>query len=465
MREGSVGYNESAMAGWHEVLRRWAPWAPELPRALEQALAAVDPQALVARHLERQGNRLRVGSVWYDLGPRRVRVLALGKAAHPMAQAAARVLGPLLEQGLLITRAGYEGPPPRGFRVHLAEHPVPGPGSLQAGERVRTLLRGLTEQHLLLVLLSGGGSALLVDPGPGLTLEDIRETHALLLQAGADIHQINTVRKHLEGLKGGGLARLAAPARVHTLVLSDVPGDDLSVVASGPTVPDPTTYHDAWAVVEALGLVDRLPPRVRQYLQAGLQGRRPETLKPEAGATARLHHTLIGSVRTAAEAAWAVMHQAGWSGGILTTRLEGEAREVARVLTGLAHELVRYRRPFTPPACWVLGGETAVTVRGEGRGGRNQELALAAVPGLHGLARTALVALATDGMDGPTDAAGAIATHETLTRARALGLEPRRYLQRNDAYTFWKRLGGLLQTGPTRTNVNDLVLLCVAPSS
>lgn len=446
---------------WSQVLRQWAPWALPLPRALQAALHAVDPYALVLRHLRREGHRLWVQAHAYDLRPRHVRVLALGKAAYPMAQAAVKVLGPLLEQGLVVNKAELLGPPLPGFRQQEAGHPLPSPGSLEAARQVRRLLEGLTPQHLLLVLLSGGGSALLVEPADNLSLEDLRQTHALLLRAGADIYQINTVRKHLETLKGGGLARAAFPARVHALVLSDVPGDDLSVVASGPTVPDPTTFQQAREVLQSLGVWEQVPSRVRVHLEAGIQGKVPETPKPHERGWERVENTLLASVRSAAEAAWQVFREAGWHGGVLNTRLQGEAREVALSLVGIAHELAHWHRPFPLPACLVMGGETTVTVRGPGLGGRNQELALAAVPGLHGLDRAALVTLATDGIDGPTDAAGAIATGRTLTQARALGLEPRVFLRRNDAYTFWHRVGALLYTGPTRTNVNDLVLLCV----
>lgn len=444
---------------WTQVLRAWVPWAEPLPHALTRALDAVDPEQAVRRHLRREGETLWVDGRTYVLGPRRVRVLALGKAAYPMARAASEVLGPLLDRGLVVTKEGYAGPAWPDFLVHEAGHPVPDARSLESARRVRRLLQGLTPDHLLLVLLSGGGSALLVDPVEGLSLEDLQALNQALLRAGATIHEINAVRKHVERLKGGGLARLAIPARVHTLVLSDVLGDDLSVIASGPTAPDPSTYRDAWDVLERYGLLARVPPAVVAHVRAGLEGRRPETPKPGEALWARVRHTLVGSVRTAAEAAWAVFRDAGWHGGVLTTTLQGEAREVARVLAAVLQEEARWNRPFPRPACLVLGGETTVTVRGAGKGGRNQELALAAVPLLAGLSRVALVTFATDGTDGPTDAAGAVATGETLAHARRLGLDPRDHLDRNDAYPFWERVGGLLRTGPTRTNVNDLVLL------
>ncbi len=448
-------------SAWQVVLRTWAPWAQPLPQAIQAALQAADPEHAVRSHLHRKDQTLWVDGHSYALAPARVRVLALGKAAYPMARAAHQVLGPLLHQGLIVTKDGYTGPDLPGFRQHAAGHPVPDTRSLESARLVQALLRDPTPEDLLLVLLSGGGSALLVDPAPGLTLEDVQTLNRLLLRAGATIHEINAVRKHVERLKGGGLARLAAPARVHTLVLSDVPGDDLSVIASGPTAPDPSTYRDAWEVLARYGLLEQAPPAVVAHLKAGLEGRLPETPKPGEALWQRVAHTLVGSVRLAAEAAWRAMATAGWRGGILTTTLQGEAREVARVLAAILQEAARWHRPFAPPACMVLGGETTVTVRGPGKGGRNQELALAAVPYLAGLEGAALVTLATDGTDGPTDAAGAVATDQTLARARARGLDPRRYLDRNDSYAFWEQMGGLLKTGPTRTNVNDLVFLCV----
>ena len=267
------------------------------------------------------------------------------------------------------------------------------------------------------------------------------------------------MRKHLSQIKGGGLARLAGRAPVASLILSDVVGDPLDVIASGPTVPDPTTFADALTTLERYRLVDCVPLAIRMHLEAGLRGEIPDTPKVDSGLFARVHNIIVGSNRLAAEAAVQEARARGLGALLLSTFVEGEAREVALVAAALAKELVAHDRPLTRPACMVWGGETTVTVRGQGKGGRNQELALAAALSMQGLPNTVLVALGTDGTDGPTDAAGAVATGETVARARALGLDPVAHLSDNNAYPFFDALDDLIRTGPTGTNVNDLLLL------
>ncbi len=444
------------------------PAAPTVDAVLRAALAAVEPGAAVRAHLQRVGETLRAGpagaaepAFTHDLARGRVFLLAVGKAAYPMALAALPAVADRLAGGLVVTKDGHGGPLPPGLALYEAGHPVPDARSVAAAQAVQRLLHGAGPDDLVLVLLSGGGSALLTWPVPGVTLADMQAVTQALLASGATIHEINAVRKHLDRVKGGGLARWAAPATVLTLVLSDVLGDDLSVIASGPTAPDPSTYADAWAVLERYGLTADLPPGVRAHLQAGLAGRAPETAKPGDPIFRRAGWVVVGSVRHAAEAAQAAAASQGWHAAVLSTVLQGEAREVGRALAAVLHEMARFERPWPRPACVVLGGETTVTLGpNPGRGGRNQELALAAVPLLAGLPRAALVAFATDGTDGPTDAAGAAVTGETAARARARDLSPTAYLARHDAYAFFQRVGGLLRTGPTRTNVNDLTLLC-----
>jgi len=435
---------------------------------LRAALAAVEPGASVRAHLQRQGDTLRVGPAaaakpahTYDLARGRVFLLGVGKAAYPMTRAAWEALADRVAQGLVVTKDGYAGPAWERVTVIEAGHPVPDARSVAAAHAAQRLLHEAGPDDLVLVLLSGGGSALLTRPAPGVTLADVQALTRRLLASGATIHEINAVRKHLDTVKGGGLARWAAPATVLTLVLSDVLGDDLSVVASGPTAPDPTTYADAWAVLTRYGLTADLPPGVRAHLKAGLAGRAPETAKPGDPIFRQAAWFVVGSVRHAAEAARDAASAQGWHAAVLSTLMQGEAREVGRALAAVLHEMARFGRPWPRPACAVVGGETTVTLTpNPGRGGRNQELALAAVEPLAGLPRVALVAFATDGTDGPTDAAGAVVTGETASQARALGLKPRAYLARHDAYTFFHRVGGLLRPGPTRTNVNDLTLLC-----
>ncbi len=450
-------------------------------RILEAALQAVDPYAAVRRALayDPQQGMLSVQApagtpaatpapqVALPLAPQgRVWLIAVGKAAYPMARAAREVLGDRLSGGVVLTKEGYAGPPLPPLEIHEAGHPVPDARGVAAAQTIARLLAQTQPADLVLLLLSGGGSALLVSPAPGLTLDDVQRTTDLLLASGAPITEVNAVRKHLERLKGGQLARLAAPASVVALVLSDVLGDPLDAIASGPAAPDPTTFADAWAVLARYGLLEQVPPAVRRHLQAGLQGQVPETPKPGDPLFGRVHAILIGSVRVAAEAAQAAAQRLGFHAAIATTTLQGEAREVGRALAAVLTEMAHHQRPLPRPACLIWGGETTVTLGSgpHGRGGRNQELALAAVEPLAGAPAALLVTLATDGTDGPTDAAGAAVDGETWARARALGLDPRAALARHDAYAFFAALDALLRPGPTQTNVNDLTLLLTAPA-
>lgn len=431
------------------------------------ALAAVDPERAVLRHVSRCGDCLTVGAQVYDLAAvDRVWVVGGGKAAPAMVAALYGLLGERLSGGLAVTKYSHADARHRTGPVDLVEagHPIPDEAGVQGTRRMADLLSEATERDLVLVVISGGGSALLVLPATGLTLADLQETTELLLRSGATIVELNAVRKHLSQIKGGGLARLAGRARVVSLILSDVVGDPLDVIASGPTAPDPTTFADAWAVVERYDLTHRLPEAVGRRLQAGLHGDLPDTPKPDDPLFERVHNLFVGNNRVAAEAAVEAARAAGLNALLLSTFVEGEARQVARVAAALAKEMVAYGRPIPLPACLVWGGETTVTVRGQGKGGRNQELALAASLALEGLPQVLLVALGTDGTDGPTDAAGAVATGETVARARARGVDPVAHLEDNNAYPFFRDLDDLIVTGPTGTNVNDLLFLFAFPA-
>jgi len=300
---------------------------------------------------------------------------------------------------------------------------------------------------------------LLTLPAGHITLEDSQRLTQALLRCGATINQINTIRKHIEDVKGGRLAQLAAPATVVTLVLSDVIGNPLDFIASGPTVPDTTTFRDALDVLEQFDLVEQVPPAVLEQLRRGERGEVPETPKPGDPLFARVQTEVVGSLEIAAAAAEAEAQRLGFHTLLLTTFIEGEAREVAKVAAALAKELVWRGQPLPPPACLIAGGETTVTVRGEGKGGRNQELALAAALAIAGLPRTLILAAATDGSDGPTDAAGGMVDGESVRRGDA-----RAFLARNDSYTYLECTGDLLKTGPTNTNVNDLLFIFSFPS-
>jgi glycerate 2-kinase len=424
--------------------------AAELQRA---ALAAVEPGAAVRQHLCRRGDLVHVGDRSYNLGEyEHVYVVGGGKAAVPMAAAVVDVLGDRLTSGIVVTKVGHagSGPPLPGLRVLEAGHPVPDRNSVRGAQAIADLARQATGRDLIICLISGGGSALLTLPVEGLDLDDLQELTDALLRSGATINELNTVRKHWSSFKGGNLARLAAPAAVVTLVLSDVVGDPLDVIASGPTVPDPTTTADAQGILDRYSIWPGRPVPLQ------------ETPKPGDAVFEQVHHVIVGSNRQAAVATLERARELGFNGLLLSTYVEGEAREVARVAAALAKGVRSYGDPVPAPACLVWGGETTVTIQGDGKGGRNQELALAAALALEGWPGVMLVPLATDGTDGPTDAAGALVTGETVARARALGLDPLAALMANDSYTFFDELGDLIRTGPTGTNVNDLLFLLVA---
>jgi hydroxypyruvate reductase len=438
-----------------------APWGAGVARILSAALQAVDPYEAVAKAFQRSGAELQVAGQTFSLGrDRRVYLVGAGKAGVPMAEAASAVLGSALTAGLVIVKEGHAGGSlPPVVAVLEAGHPVPDGRGVAGANRLIELLAQTTADDLVICLISGGGSALLHLPAPGLSLEDLQSFTQVLLASGASINELNTLRKHLEQLKGGALARLAAPAQVVTLILSDVVGNPLDIIASGPTVPDPGTFAEAYNVLERYGIQGRVPPAVRTYLEAGVRGEIPETPKPGDPLFERVQNVLVGSNLLAAQAARDQAVQEGFNAQLLTTYLQGEAREAGRVLAAIARQIAETGEPLPRPACVVLGGETTVTIRGDGQGGRNQELALAAAADLAGLPDVALVTLATDGGDGPTDAAGAVVTGQTYRRASAAGLDPAAYLTRNDSYPFFEALGDLLKPGPTRTNVNDLAFV------
>jgi hydroxypyruvate reductase len=437
------------------------PAAAHVAQTLSAAIQAVDPRPAVSRCLQRQGKRLTIGQTTVDLDQtRQVSVIGAGKAARPMLQGVADVLGDMLTGGCVITKhaageADHIGP----IGIVEGNHPVPGEKSVNA---TRHMLASLGQPHpddLILCLISGGGSALMTAPIEGVALADLQALTRALLACGATIHEINTLRKHLDTVKGGGLARQCAPAQLVCLILSDVVGNPLDVIASGPAVPDPTTYANCWQIVTRYGLEASLPPSIRTVLQAGLAGQLPETLKPGDPVFARTQNLLVGSNLQAAQAALETARRAGYHPLLLTTSLQGEARQAGQFLAAIARQVDATGQPVPRPACIVIGGETTVTLRGNGLGGRNQELALAAVSELSGLPNCLLVTCATDGEDGPTDAAGAFVTGETLARAQQHGIDPASFLQANDSYHFFQTLGDLFSPGPTGTNVNDLAFL------
>ena len=431
-------------------------------RLVRAALDAVDPARAVHEAVQREANLLRVGPATYDLGDyEHVYLIGGGKAGAPMAQAMAEILGSALTGGWVNVKEGHlaEGDLQPCLVIHEAGHPIPDERGQRGAAEVLRIARQATEHDLIFCLISGGGSALLPLPVDGITLADLQALTDALLRCGATINEINAVRKHCSQIKGGQLARAAYPATVIALLLSDVVGNPLDVIASGPTVPDTSTFAEAQAVIDRYQIEDVLPHSIRAHLRDGLEGRVAETPKAGDPAFERIRTTVIGSNAIAARAARAEAEAMGYHTLLLSTYIEGEAREVAKVFAAVGKSLVAEGWPLSLPACVIAGGETTVTVRGDGKGGRNQELALAAAIALQGWEGVTLVTLATDGTDGPTDAAGAIVDGETVMRAQALDLPAGDYLSRNDAYTFFDRLSDLIRTGPTNTNVNDLVFV------
>lgn len=435
---------------------------------LDAALNAVDPAAAVMRYLRCDQQLLMVGSSTFDLARiRHIYVIGFGKAAAPMAQAAAQVLGERLTEGVIVTKYGH-GPDDATSlgRIALCEagHPIPDEAGLAAARRVVALAEQAGPDDLVLCLISGGGSALLTLPADGIGLADLQQATGALLRCGATINEINTLRKHLSQVKGGQLARLAYPATLISLVVSDVVGSPLDVIASGPTVADGSTWSDAWAIVEKYDLAQDLPECIINRLRAGMAGAIADTPKAHDQVFEHAETLIIADNAIAAEAALRKARAVGFNAIITSTFVEGEAREVAKVLVGLGREIATFCRPVTEPACLILGGETTVTLRGDGKGGRNQELALAAALVLDQVPdsdRIVLASLATDGTDGPTDSAGGLVDASTVERGRQLGLDAAEHLKRNDSYPYLQAVGDMLTTGPTQTNVNDLMFVFV----
>lgn len=421
-------------------------------------LRAVDAREAVLRHLRRSedGLVLCVGSAAklplaeFD----RISVVGAGKAAAPMAAAVEEVFrGVLPLQGILSVKYGHTTPKPVAVQMFEAGHPTPDAAGVKAAHAVETILDGLGRRDLLIVVVSGGASALLPAPAVGVELEDKQKITEMLLRAGADIDEINVVRKHLSSLKGGQLARRAGEATVIALILSDVIGDRLDVIGSGLTVPDLSCFSDALAVLRKYALMDVAPERVSRRLVAGEQGRIAET--PKRKMPPWVHNLVVGSNRLALEAAERAAVGLGYRVQIMSSTMRGESRGV-----GCGHAaILRDMTQRGQPVCVLFGGETTVTVKGAGKGGRNQELALAALIDLDNLLGAVLLASGTDGTDGPTDAAGAIVDGTSYGRALALGLDPADFLERNDAYPLLDATGDLLRIGPTGTNVMDINIL------
>ncbi len=423
---------------------------------------AVEPKAAVKQSCRREGSRLLIHEKSYDLTAfEHVYVIGAGKAGAPMAQALEEIIGDRITGGQVNVKYGHLA---ALNRVQLTEagHPIPDAAGLEGTRAIVDLVSRAGERDMVLCVISGGGSALLPLPAEGLTLQDKQDTTKRLLACGATIHEINAVRKHISAVKGGGLAKAVYPATLISLVLSDVIGDDLNVIASGPTVPDSSTFRDCTDILDKYSIRERVPRAVLKRLQKGIEGGVSESPKPGDPVFSRTQTAIVANNLQCVRAAEKKASDLGYHTFVLSTMIEGETREVARVHGAMAKEILKSGHPFAPPACVLSGGETTVTMVGKGLGGRNQEFVLSAVICVRGQQQVVVLSAGTDGSDGPTDAAGAIGDNQTVERAHALGLNPVDFLSNNDAYSFFQRLGDLVKTGPTNTNVMDLQVLLIS---
>jgi len=431
----------------------------ETLQIFKAGLEAVDPGQAVKNHILLNNNALFLGKHTYDLSRfKRILIAGAGKASATMAGAVEDILGDRISGGFINVKYGHSLEL-EYVQINEAAHPVPDESGFLGAQKILELARNAGEHDLILFLISGGGSALLPYPAYGITLKDKQDLTQILLNSGATIHEINTLRKHLSQVKGGNLAKIAYPATLLSLILSDVIGDDLDIIASGPTVPDKSTFHQCRDILEKYQIWSRTPPGIRKRLSNGEKGLIPETPKPDDPAFQRAVNCIVGNNLLAAEAARKRAEELGYNSMILSTSISGEARDAAIAHAALAGNIHTKGTPVKKPACVISGGETTVTVRGKGLGGRSQEFALAAAIKMDGMENTAFLSCGTDGTDGPTDAAGAFADGSTMQRARSLDLDAGLFLKENDSYHFFQQLGDLIITGPTRTNVMDLQIL------
>lgn len=438
---------------------------PEFRRArhilielVNKAIESADPSSKMRSRVKIDGERLKIGTHEFDLSEvGKIIVVGGGKASGNMAEVLEEILGNRITGSVVNvpegTASGY-----RTRRIKLVEagHPLPTEGGVNGAEEIIDLVSGHEPQDLVVCLLSGGGSALITLPVEGISLSELRKTTQLLLKSGAMIQEVNAVRKHLSRIKGGQLAKAAYPARVITLLVSDVVGDRIDTIASGPTAPDPTTFLDALVVLEKYGLLEKVPKSVLNHLRKGVDGEISETPKEGEECFKNVHHEIMVGNIDAVKAAVEVGKSHGMDVSVLTTEMQGEAREVGAWLASIAKEATRARAPVSRPMLLLSGGETTVTVRGGGIGGRNQELVLSSAVQIAGLKDVTIASFSTDGIDGSTDAAGAVADGFTSERAKHLKLDPAAYLKQNDSYHFFEKLEDLLITEPTQTNVMDI---------
>lgn len=427
---------------------------------LEAALESVDPKTAVMEKLKVIEGNIMVDGLTRPLSDvNRVLIVGGGKAGGPMTEALEEILGDWIEGGVVNILRGTETRySVNRVKLNPSSHPVPDEGGVRGVQEMMRLTSNLSPDDLVFSIISGGGSSLMTLPAAGVSLEDVQDVTKKLLSSGATINELNAVRKHLSAFKGGRLAANCYPATVVSLILSDVVGDPIDIIASGPTAPDPSTYETAHEVLERHGVWGSVSPVVKDRIKQGLKGEADETPKPGSPVFDEVHNIVVANNLKAAKAAAAEAKKLGYNTEVISTFVEGEARHVGTVYAGLARSLAINDLPVAKPGALILGGETTVTVKGSGKGGRNQELALSALVKIaeHDCV---VLALGTDGIDGPTDAAGAIVDGESLSRALSKQIDPQKHLKENDSYSFFKTLGDNVFTGPTGTNVNDLTLI------
>jgi len=429
--------------------------------SLESALNVVDPKQLMKSKLLLKNSILKVNRYSFDLKKfDNVYVIGGGKASGSIAEALEQILGQYITKGLVNIPHGSKHKT-EIIKFQQASHPTPDKSGVEGTRRMLQIVEQAKKEDLVICLISGGGSSLMPLPRGGITINDKREITDALLKCGATINEINTVRKHISDFKGGWLAKKAYPATVLNLILSDVVGDPLDFIASGPTVPDSTTFNDAIKVLKKYSLWDKTPASIKKVLSNGKKGIIPETPKANDKAFKKVYNVIIGNNRFATLAAREQLRSAGLNTLLLTSTLEGEARHVGVMLASIAREVFMSGNPVPKPAGIIAGGETTVTVTRKGLGGRNQEISLASALKMGGMDGVVVASLSTDGVDGPTDAAGAIVDGKTIARAAEMDLNPEEFLVENDSYNFFSKLGDLIFTGSTGTNVNDVSVIVV----
>jgi hydroxypyruvate reductase len=428
----------------------------------QAGLDAVAPGSAIKGFCQLIDEILVVDGQNYDLKRfDKIFVLGAGKAGASMAKAIEEILGERISAGTITVKYDHLEKL-KWIKIQEAGHPLPDRKGLAGAKDILQLAAAADEKTLVICLISGGGSALMPLPAAGISLKDKQETTRILLACGATIHEINTIRKHLSKIKGGGLARAIYPATLITLILSDVVGDDLDIIASGPGVPDPGTFSDCRAILTKYSIEDQVPAAVRSHLESGFAGTVPETPKPGQPFFEKTQTVIVGNNFKALLKAREKAAELGYNTLLLSAMIEGETRAVAADHIAIVKKIQHHEHPLKPPACLISGGETTVRIQGSGKGGRNQEFVLAVALELAGMENVAVLSAGTDGTDGPTDAAGALADTTTLDRARAVNINPKTYLDNNDSYHFFEKLGDLVKTGPTNTNVMDIRIILIA---